>query len=257
MTEAELCDRIRAWAEAAGFEVYPELQAWDLVLVAKMDLSLDRFDVRMGEQVGVHAKLRANCEVLAQALPPAWEGIGHPDYAVVAAPKAGQGFLQVAGHLGIGVLVTGYGGTIGFEERPRRVVGRKPLPLPSFASRAIRAGTPSPRQLSKWREAALTFLRWARANDGQIGLADLKRHGIARNWAQAWLTSTGERAGGGRTFLYRLTANPRALPDHGYEDVYAELCAALGPIPAAAPDRPATGPARSQEAIPGVIREPA
>ena len=230
MTEADLCDRIRAWAEEAGFEVYPEVQGWDLVLVARMDRSIDRLDVRMGEQVGVHAKLRANCEVLAQALPPRWAEVSYPDFGVVAAPTAGRGFLHVARHLGIGVVEL-RGARPRLTVQPRRVDARQPLVLPSFASRVIRAGTPSPRQLSAWREKALTFLRWARANDGQIGLADLKRHGIARNWAQAWLVWTGERGRDRRTLIYRLTDNPQALPDHGYEDVYAELCATL--------DRPA------------------
>lgn len=228
MTEADLCDRIREWAEAAGFEVYPELQSWDLVLVAKMDRTLDLLDVRMGEQVGIHAKLRANCEVLAQALFPDWESMPYPDYAVVAVPKFGDGFSSVARRLGIGVITVEYSAKPVMRCHPRRAIGRPPLPLPSVASRAIRAGTPSPRQLSKWRESALTFLRWARAAaDGRITLADLKRHGISRHWAQTWLVSTGERGKDGRTLVYRLTDDARALPDHGYEDVYAELCAVL------------------------------
>jgi hypothetical protein len=245
VTEADFCDQIRAWAEAAGLEVYPEVSGWDLVLVARMDCQPGRLDLRMGEQVGIHAKLRANCEVLAQCLPPAWERSAYPDYAVAAAPKVGRGFRDVARHLGIGVLVGCYGGAIGFREQPRRVAGYPQLKLPAVASRAIRAGVPSPRVLSPWRERALSFLRWARANDGRISLNDLRAFELSLTRARLWLVDTGDRtppaAGQRPRFLYRLTAEAHRLPDHGYEDVYAELCAALdrdeGP-PVASPARP-------------------
>ena len=74
MTEVRLCDRIRAWAEALGFVVYPEVCGWDLVLVARdRVLQLGRHAVSPGEQVGIHAKSWANYEwARSRRWPPRW-----------------------------------------------------------------------------------------------------------------------------------------------------------------------------------------
>lgn len=260
-SEVDLCDRLRDWAERLGFEVYPEVSGWDLVLAAaeprvlcKLDMAyegerLGPQTIHAGVQVGIHAKLRANCEVLVQALPP------HDDYPnirrypnrpFVAVPRPGEAFCVLARRLGIGVLDTE-------GRKPHRtwrgVLEKKPdsryepevrvwprahhheqLELPPVASRAIRAGAPSPRVLSAWRANAIRFLLWARTVES-FRVADLARFGIARNWADRWgeHVETVPEMRRGRTVrvnVYKLTTKAERLPDWGYADVAAEIAAA-------------------------------
>lgn len=233
MTEVDFCRQLREWAEAAGFVAYPEVEGWDLVLTTDAPRELGRaFDVAPCEQVGVHAKLRANCDVLAQAC--AYPGIRGPTWPVVAVPVSGDGFKAIARRLGIGVIETKGGGykkdCTRVTQAPRRSKETPPLVLPAIACRSILAGSPSPRQLSPWREKALAFLRFARANDGKITVADLKTHGLSVSWVDRWLSGTGvrvkQRNARGKevsVMTYRLHCNQRQLPDWGYQDVAAEL----------------------------------
>lgn len=240
MSEVDLCDRLRDWAERLGFEVYPEVHGWDLVLVTSETRHLDRDrrqTVEPGEQVGIHAKLRANCDVLEQAAPSDFAGYG-PTWPMVAVPVAGHSFRYIARRLGIGVIeVLPPSKTFTTHGEPRVVQGArqseaKLLPLPPVASRVIKAGAPSPRQLSPWRIKALRFLAFARAAaDHRFATSDIKAHGLSKDWADRWGVpvdwATEVRRGKTvRVRVYQLISAADKLPDHGYEDVAAELAAA-------------------------------
>jgi len=230
MTEADFCARIRTWAEAAGFTVYPEVCDWDLVLVVGggTPTTMRMLDLRHGDQIGIQAKLRANCDVLQQALP---TGYG-PEWRFVAAPKTGSGFRAVAERLGIGVIESYERDAEHLSISPFRLrvwpnrIDSKRLKLPSIASRAIVAGVPCPRQLSTWRENALRFIAWARQQPDQIVRSrDLRRFGLApARWHHTWLTPIHPVIS---TCRWRL-GGTEPLPDVGYEDVAAELAAASG-----------------------------
>lgn len=227
-----MCAAIRAWAEGRGFTVWPEVEGWDLVLTCERPTFLDVLtEVQPGQQLGIHAKLRAGCEVLAQAR----SMNRRPTWRMVAVPVASREFAEIAEALKIGVVVTSK--HRGRELRSPIVVARPQmssgelLRLPSIASRAILAGLPSPRVLSPWRDRALRFEVFARANDGRITVDDLKRHGFKRHWADRWLVrATGDdgRVVPGPLFnkrlgMYRLHPNPMHLPSYGYEDVREEI----------------------------------
>ncbi len=257
-TEADFCARLRAWGEALGFVVYPEVSGWDLVFVSKVDVEVKVPNqghqvVLAGRQLGIHAKLKANCDLLAQACVSEY-GTG-PAYRFVAVPRgAGPGFLNVASRLRIGVI----------EERDEPVVvshvpspgNFEPLSLPPIASRALAAGIPNPRTLSQWRVKALRFLAFARAQDGEnLTRRDLKAFGLGVEWANEWLVPMGykyadnddprpvtyrrslqmhamgeekERRRGKAVVkirTYRLTPDAEKLPDFGYEAVAEELWA--------------------------------
>lgn len=242
MTEVELCERVREWAERIGFVVYPEVDGWDLVLVPEKAVRLDMtHDVDPGHQVGVHAKLRANCDVLAQAMPRRRHR--RPHIPLVAVPRPGPGFREVARALGIGVIDTEPARRYRWQKTnpgrhqhdpvvcgwPVKVGTDSPLVLPPIASLAIQAGSPSPRVLSDWRVKAIRFVAWARA-EGSFTIADLERQGIGRHWAERWgdfleTRAVVRRGRPVRINVYSLTDRP-VLPDRGYEDVAAELLAA-------------------------------
>lgn len=248
-TEVDFCRGLREWAESLGFAVHPEVSGWDLVLVPAADARLGRNgpDVLAGDQVGIHAKLRANCDVLAQAATYGPES-RRPRHPYVAVPEAGASFRYVARRLGIGVIVTdpdrrevrkaqhaAYPGPTPPEFSPRTVQAPTlhpgpQLTLPPIACRSIVAGAPSPRQLSPWRVKALRFLAFARARD-VVTASQLMGFGLHRQWVERWLdpvdwtAETNKRRQQVRVRTYRLTANREALPDWGYRDVYEEMAA--------------------------------
>lgn len=252
-SEIQLCHRLRDWAERLGFEVYPEVQGWDLVLVATKPTELQRHSrqiIATGEQVGIHAKLRANCDVLVQALPPPGAGIGYsyPHHPFVAVPSPGEGFQILARRFGIGVIATDgqrrrrqgwpvYGSRIYGDateptvrsESSHAAGEHEPLKLPPIASRCIVAGAPSPRVLSEWRVSALRFLTFARQVE-TFTAAQLQGFGLGKSWVDRWgepvdWTTETRRGKTVRIRTYRLTARAEALPDWGYKDVAAELAA--------------------------------
>lgn len=242
-SEQAFCERIRTWAENLGFTVYPEIEGWDLVLCAEHEILIDdprphrgnfyagAQRVSPGAQLGIHAKLVANAEVLAQVVGPlAHHDPAYPALPFVAVPRHGGSFHVIARHMGVGII-TAHEDTFIITTRPRfdRVV--RPLPLPPIASRAIQAGVPSPRSLGEWRIKALCFLEWARAQDAVV-LEDLRRFGLHPSTCRHWLRPVGFRYADGtgkravvKLTTYRLREGAR-MPDQGYEDVMAELRAA-------------------------------
>jgi hypothetical protein len=151
-SEAALCEVLRSATSAAGWVFYPETGGWDAVLVLPDET-----------QIGVQAKLRANVDVLAQAIVPA-RRVG-PDVHAVLVPTCSRAFRDVAAELGIAVL---RGAALRGDVRPgeilEQVVARAPrsthLPgrcwLPPFVPDGP-AGVPSPRSVSPWRIAAAKF----------------------------------------------------------------------------------------------------
>jgi hypothetical protein len=247
--EVDFCARLRTWAEGLGFVVYPEVQGWDLVLVAEAAKELytehgrresNPMTVRAGHQLAIHAKLRPSFEVLEQACK-GWQGGPGPAYPFVAVPgQPGDGFLSIARRLHVGVLGELAGPVVMVELYHAQ--DRLPLALPPIATRHIAAGAPSPRVLSPWRVKALRFLAFARARGVEpIFASDVKGHGLSKDWVDKWLLGIGwayvdnPRAGARgapavvKVRTYRLIQHsPEALPDFGYEDVAAELAAAAG-----------------------------
>ncbi len=239
-SEAAFCERLRTWAENLGFTVYPEIDGWDMVLCAEREIMIDiprsleegwaaYQQVGAGVQIGIHAKLRASADVLAQAVGPlAHHDPAYPALPFVAVPRHGPGFAVLARHCGVGVICE-WEDTFVVRVRPRPGRTPRPLSLPPIASRAIQAGAPSPRALGDWRIKALRFLEWARAQES-IVLEDVRRFGLHPSRFAKWLRPVGFRYADGKgkravvkLTTYRIREGKSTLPDVGYEDVMAEL----------------------------------
>lgn len=247
-TEADMCDSFRARARATGYEVYPEVGGWDLLLVwtgeapAPTD-ACERVDTaheygigtiyhaghwresmheiikdwdqhfEPGMQIGIQAKLRPNIEVLSQTidfhLRRTHQG---PDFRAVLVPYTSDEFNRIATALGIRVYV---------EDETRKVItpplvqwdlsARVPLPpiVPSWSG-----GGPSPRTLSAWRVGALKICAMLRAGKA-VTKEDFQRVGIEiRTWvSRGWIAS---KRIAHRQYTY-YAVDPANLPDIGYE----------------------------------------
>ena len=233
--ETELCDGFAARARESGWLVYPETGGWDLLLVAQTAARTEP-----GTQVGVQAKLRANVEVIAQAMDaaplhdfderPIPNSLGAfvpkgPDFRTVLVPKWSGEFRALCRALRLHVYTHGsefrHVETVHVPpEGLRRTVNRYALPpiVPSWSG-----GAPSPKTLSGWRIGALRICATLRAR-GFVSPADFKAHGIdSSRWvAGGWVTSTGPRG----SIVYVPGPRAEALPDVGYEAERDALVAA-------------------------------
>lgn len=214
-SEELLCARFVGVARAHGFKVYPETEGFDLLLVAGPECS----GFREGDQVGVHAKLVPNVAVLAQALPRPVKYRG-PDYYAVLVPKRSKAFSEVARALRItevtaewldGDRFTTLSGRRWFrcEPQQRCWVPEHEHDLP--------AGVPSPRTLSKWKQAAIKLCLLCEER-GYLTSRDFADAGISMTrWRKlGWLRADGaelERAPGRRA-LTRYVLVPEARPPH-------------------------------------------
>lgn len=211
-TEGELCDHFSMVANSNGWQAFPEVDGWDLVLFDGVT------------QVGVEAKLRANIQLLAQAMRRT-RGRRGPDYRAALVPNASRDLVDVCFCLRI-VLFTFSTRLIAlnpsFNLKPKQKLILPSVPLQDGG------GRPSPRTLSMWREKSLRLcLRLRR--DGFVTGKDfegLKLH--RQNWIQSWLIRDGKVDQYAR-YVHRLGTT---LPDCGYErerDLIAEVDAKMVP----------------------------
>jgi len=228
--ESDLCAAFRLAAEADGWEVYPEIAGWDMVLVWSGDAPIPEGapEVHQGDQVAVEAKTRANVVALNQAATRSrYERRGRPDFRAVLAPKIGADFVTVAGLLGIGCFSLRHCEPWtyrGAYERPRKIVAAprwrhdpgSRLWLPPVVPTG-EGGQPSPRALTPWRVKALAMM--ARIRDrGHVTTEDFTEMKISSAiWTQQrWIIPAGRS---GRRTRYVLNPAPEIrLPDQGWED---------------------------------------
>lgn len=212
--ESDLCDYFMGLARDSNWQVYPEQNDWDMIIV------------RNKIQVGIQAKLIANNDVLLQALPklpykkigPHYRAVlisGYRGRTVKARNENRKDFYALANYLKLVVIDTTLdnlivcGPTYNFHKtgynmgyqlnlryyhcRPSEIEWYPPfIPI-------LPAGVPSPVKVSKWKLAVLD-LREIELEKGYICLADCK-HMLVKYKARwnsgsllsAYWYSTGEK----------------------------------------------------------------
>ncbi len=214
--ESILCDAFAAAARGDGWTVYPEVGAWDLVLVQD------------GIQVGVQAKLRGNVTVLRQAM----RGRSHrtgPRFRAVLVPKATRDFRELAAILGLGVYqeinIRDVRRRVGYYVDKRRPIETPSRPwehsealwLPPVATDRP-AGVPCPSGLTRWRVAAIKLCLVLEAR-GYVTRDDFRKWGIDKT---RWVVYGWIKANGKIGRLTRYIAGTE-LPIETWRDVAAEL----------------------------------
>jgi len=186
MKEEELCRDFKGIVETVGGIAYPETAGFDLLIVGPDGL-----------QIGVEAKLRANVDVLVQALNgDTWPGMVHrpgPDYRAVLVPKCSDAFRVVAMQLHVWVFALD-----GALDQVREIVNfdmaffgdfnnyihshyvweyNKPCWVPP-TNFDVPAGVPSPRSVTPWKLGAVRLCMMLRAQ-GFVTSRDFTSCGIA------------------------------------------------------------------------------
>lgn len=222
-SEAALCE---AFVDVVRdeFEVYPETSGWDLLLVCRST----------GDQVGVQAKLRANVEVLDQAIARSRTPQTGPNVRAVLVPSANATFRYVASRLDLHVFdghwigARSSGATFepaaSFLQRAPRSEARRPCWTPPVEIHTP-AGVPNPRSITPWKVGACLLCRKLR-DVGYLTRSDFVAAGVSPGF---WLNAQGRRPSllvasekDGRVVRYRQRPGV-VLPDEEYPEVVEAL----------------------------------
>jgi hypothetical protein len=204
--ESELCDDFRAWllANHPEWTIYPETGEWDMLCVHQTT----------GDQVGIQAKLKANCCVLRQAVD-GMTGIDYggdrkmklagPHYRCVLVPSFDDDFMKVCRILRVVAFKASadqkfdhttrdYVTTHGFETKWQpspfekregwranssekyRIDTQKPVKLPEYVP-DVAAGVKCPTQLTPWKIGMLRVIAIIEIR-GHVTNKQAKEHGI-------------------------------------------------------------------------------
>lgn len=224
-TEAALCESWAAAVRAEGWTVYPETSGWDLLAVQEET------------QVGVQAKLKANLDVLAQAVTSDFATRG-PHYAAVLVPHSSRPFHDVAVACRLMVIAPRWRNAwrlagqevAGGPEWPRladQIEHAVPLhfDIPEWVPPDVPdlpAGVPCPVQLTAWKYQALRLLARL-AVRGYVTGKDFAEIGLNRSrWYHHWLIPAE-----GRHRPERWVKKPGVrLADDQHPDVFAGILSA-------------------------------
>ena len=228
-SEADLCAVFASKARDEGWEVFPEVKGWDLVLRWPLPPPEWRQWPAAGDLVGVEAKnAPSSLDALLQVAERRKDSRdfphhGGPHFTAILVPTASATYRRIATHLHTAVFVPSGDRTVinALETRDHSTRG---MWLPPFVPN-LPAGTPSPRTLSKWRMRALGVVLELRRK-GFVTRNDFVAHGFSPNeasqWAQRhWLRNTGDREG--KLVKYAPGSNTRTSPTAGYEDVLTQM----------------------------------
>lgn len=232
-SEAEMCDSFMELASSFGWSVYPETSGHDIVLVATPRCK----NFAAGTQIGVQAKLQANVEVLAQALPrdPRRPAAAAPHVHAILVPMATEEFRIVARRLDVKVLrstkrnwsgATTISPDMGLLDPAQTwplQLPTKPLWVPEVEVR-MAAGTAGPKLLTPWKMAAIKLCLHGLAQ-GYLTTKDFDTHQVSMSrWIQKKWIKPGEfiKVGPKRLKMYHLVDANR--PPHL---LYPEVTAAV------------------------------
>lgn len=235
--EEDLCRLFTQEMESLGWDVYPETAGFDLLLVWPAT----------GQQLGVEAKLSLNAKVIDQIVPNApslWRDAEYgPDFRAIIVPtitESSKGLAKMLEILGVNVwclssngsrmsfipTVASFSGSAQWNASADSMALRYETawfdfnpatrcPLPDIKP-TVRAGVPSPIQLSTWKIGALRVMADLEL-DGFVTARSVRAHGIdPRRFCatDGWLTALGEgRWGKGKVPEF----------DKQHPEVYAQI----------------------------------
>lgn len=246
LPEQALCHDFIEEAQHHGWHVYPEYpeSRFDLYLVAEADCTTR--GVRPGVQVGVHAKMHANIDLLGQLQTVArrdrYRHRRGPDY--IAALVPGRAVTQTEHVVGEAIRLMGLGFFYMFEthegpnsrynrkranlrtldyfgERQHAVADRLPLPELEWWTEP---GVPSPTPLTAWQLRTLRFIiEFEKAEVFDYLDFQKNRQNIALWLHSDWVVQAGHR-GPRKRVIYKLNPNsPKDRPDLKMPEVFKRV----------------------------------
>lgn len=233
-SEGALCSQFMEYVATQGFAVYPETNEFDILLVATASAALP---FKVGDQIGVQAKLKGNFEVIMQCFPHQQpqpkRHAGTPNYYAVLVPVAMRPFKEVCERLGIAVLEGQRNGWVRdsyadewvlrddfnfpfakFKEHPTNKFSWVP-----DVEVGLPAGVAGPRKLTTWKLNAIK-LALRSAIQGGVTTKDFKdaKIDMGRWYKFKWIVPLGYSVvDGKRCKIYEVVwdcENMRVKPPH-------------------------------------------
>lgn len=220
-SEAHLCEVFAEKARAAGFEVWPEVAEWDLLLVVPGHFRSFLSGKDGTVQIGVEAKLRGSLEAVNQAYRRMVTSPQRPTVAAVLVPQVTDALRTICSGLSMAAWAPSTWRASDAVASPIFSGEHEPLELPRFDVPHLRAGAPSPRPLTAWREAAIRLCIRLR-DRGCVTTLDFRELGLSKRW---WTGPGGPLAPAGyvgRHAAYQARAGAK-LPDEGWEGVAQQI----------------------------------
>lgn len=225
-SEADLCAKFAVIARQEGFKVYAETADFDLLLVAGDACK----GFKSGDQIGVHAKLRANIPVLWQALPRSMRS-NSPHYYAILVPKADDMYIDIARQLKVTTIEGDwFAGSVKYNGRSFQCLNwyrfepRKPCWVPDCEVHDMPAGVPSPQQLTKWKLAAIKLCLLCEERGYLLSSDFLQAEISMMRWRQKGWIVPGDFSMEMGKRMRRYTLNNDMQPPHL---LYAAVTAAL------------------------------
>ena len=225
--EADMCKDLTAWFESNNFEVYPEADGWDL-LVVKGKIKF-----------GIQAKLVPNMKVLTQAIK------SGPQYHIVAVGRSNtntRDFILLARALGFIVIDMSEDQDLWL--RHNRVILNSRFELDWFYYRQepgevyvppikvnLPAGVPSPKNVSQWKIAVCQLERLIKRK-GYVNVHDVedivifnlpkKKKNYARTLMRYYCVNTG-RKDPNNPKCKKFVLKPYSRPSKKFKEIYEAL----------------------------------
>jgi hypothetical protein len=222
--EGELVDLFLEHVRACGFKAFPETADFDVLLVATEVCT----GFKAGDQIGVEAKIRANIDVMYQALPRRGSG---PHYYVILVPDATHQYREIATALGITVVtkeminVSRPGRSIFNRIRARRHEPTALCWVPDCEIPGMRGGIAGPKKITKWKMNAVKLCMLG-VSRGYLRAQDFHEAGIRMDLfvKNEWVKQHGKEAGpNGRPVNTYVLVDENNPPHLKYMDVTEAL----------------------------------
>lgn len=228
--ETDLCNDFIEHAESNGWIVYPETNDWDIFMVAN---KVTR-NIKLGDQVGIEAKLKPNLKVLSQAYSRSlyYKEAG-PDFVCALVPEVTPEFENVSNALGIIPIamfekrddshirvVSKF--EFSLHKRNRRIYSKK-LWVPDVQV-AVSAGSAGPRKVTSKKIKMVRHCLYMLDNNGMCTSDSFAENDVGnyRTWLNLkWIKDSGMRVGSKK--LWVLNPNSYDRPDRKWPEIVKSI----------------------------------
>lgn len=233
--EFELCNDLIDLARNLNWKIYPEVSNYDLVIVS----TTEKYPFKIGDQIGIEAKLKPNVKVLSQIIEKMSDHKG-PNWIATLTPYITEEFASVSKFLRISNIFAFDKANDPVSQQKNKLrstfkhfsnINRKfykvPLWVPDYEI-DIEAGAASPKSVSPWKVKAVEFVININKNkNGLMTSQDFRDYGVGnyQTWLdRGWIKYSGMKDGKHKLWIF--TKHPER-PDLRWPEITKSIISSL------------------------------